>query len=93
MIDIIAAARVFGSHGKDMFFDRTIRILMMEMSVMQEIDVPVVFDSGVAAAFAVLMIVVFFGEVFFAHVRSNLKLSPKDAKPILAITLQNLVSE
>lgn len=52
------------AHRHGVFLDRAVRILVMEVAVVEVIDVSVVFDGGVAAAFAVLVVVVF---VAIAH--------------------------
>ena len=45
-------------HGNDVFFDCSSISLVMEVPIVQVVDVPVVFDGRVAAAFPVLVIVI-----------------------------------
>ena len=52
-----ATIGVRGAHFDDMFID-VIAMRVMEVAVVQVIDMSLVFHSGVAAAWAVLMIVV-----------------------------------
>ena len=54
-----AAIRVVRSHLKGVFLDRPVGILMMEVTVVQEIEVVAVANRGVAAALAVLVVVIF----------------------------------
>lgn len=50
-----------------MFVDRAVVILVMKVSVVQEIDMIAVLDRGVAAPFPVLMLVLLSRDVFFTH--------------------------
>lgn len=54
-------------HGQDVLFDGTILILVMEMTVVQVIDVPVMFNCSVSTTFTVFVLVLFFGKMFFTH--------------------------
>ena len=45
-------------HGNDVFFDFSSISLVMEVPIVQVVDVPVVFDGRVAAAFPMLVIVI-----------------------------------
>jgi hypothetical protein len=53
-----AAIRVVRSHLEGVFLDRTIGILVMEMTVVQVVEVVAVADRGVTASVAVLVIVI-----------------------------------
>lgn len=46
------------THGKSVFFDGSSICLMMKVSVMQVVDVSLVFDGRVTAACSVLVIVI-----------------------------------
>ncbi len=53
-----AAVRIPRVHRNHMFNDAAIRLLMMQVAVVQEIDMAVMLDRGVAAAGSMLVIVV-----------------------------------
>lgn len=53
-----AGLRIRVTHGKSVFFDGSPICLMMKVSVMQVVDVPLVFDGRVTAACSVLVIVI-----------------------------------
>ncbi len=64
VIDVRATAGVFGSDREDVFFDRTVGILVMEMAVVNVVDVVTVLNGRVTAIFPVLMRMGFVGVGF-----------------------------
>lgn len=54
-----AAGGIFRGHFEGVFLDRAVRILVMEVAVVQVIEVIAVTDRGVSASVAVLVVVVF----------------------------------
>jgi hypothetical protein len=54
-----AAAGIVCGHFEGVFLDRAIRILVMEVAVVQVIEVIAVTNRGVSASVAVLVVVVF----------------------------------
>jgi hypothetical protein len=59
----LAAVRVGGVHRQGVLVVMSF-MRVMQMAVMEEIDMPVVFDGGVAAAGAVLVLVIRVGMMF-----------------------------
>lgn len=63
MTNVLIGITTFGigrTHSKDVVLDSAILFLVMQMTVMQVINVTVVFDSSVSATFSVLVIVFVF---------------------------------
>lgn len=54
-----AAVGIGGGHVEGVFLDRAVRILVMEMAVVQVVEVIAVTDRGVPASVAVLVVVIF----------------------------------
>ena len=67
VVDVGATVWIRFGHRKDMLVDRAVVILVMKMTVMEVIDMIAVLDGGVAAPFPVLMLVIFLGDMLFAH--------------------------
>jgi hypothetical protein len=67
VVDGSASVGVFGGDLQRMLFDRSVLILMMEVSVVDEVDVITVLHLGVAAACVVVVIVGFVASGWVIH--------------------------
>jgi hypothetical protein len=78
VVDGSASVGVFGGDLQRMLFDGSVLILMMEVSIVNEIDVIPVLDLGVAAACVVVVVVGFVAGGWVSHGMRTLIRHPLD---------------